>query len=35
MKDTNLQECYGIAYNDIKDRIGYLNANGVFVKETR
>jgi len=35
MKDTNLQECYGIAYNDIKDRIGYLNANGVFVKETK
>jgi len=35
MKDTNLQECYDIAYNDIKDRIGYLNANGVFVKETR
>ena len=33
MKDTNLQECYNVAYNDIKDRKGFLNSDGIFVKE--
>jgi hypothetical protein len=33
MKKTNLAECYTVAYNDIKDRKGYLNENGVFIKE--
>jgi hypothetical protein len=26
--------CLGMAYDEIKDRKGYLNANGVFVKES-
>lgn len=25
--------CLGMAYDEIKDRKGYLNANGVFIKE--
>lgn len=33
MTGTNLTECLAIAYDDIKDRKGYLNADGVFVKE--
>lgn len=33
MKKTNLAECYTVAYNDIKNRKGYLNENGVFIKE--
>ena len=32
---TTLNECMVIAYNDIKDRKGYLNAEGVFIKEER
>ena len=31
--NTTLAECIEIAYNDIKDRKGYLNAEGVFIKE--
>lgn len=31
--DTSLGECMQVAWNDIKDRKGYLNENGVFVKE--
>ena len=30
---TTLDECIDVAYNDIKDRKGYLNADGVFIKE--
>jgi ribosomal protein L24 len=30
--DTTLDECIDIAYEDIKDRKGYLNAAGVFIK---
>lgn len=33
MEGTTLTECLEIAYNDIKDRKGYLNTDGVFVKE--
>ena len=33
MNDTNLTECFKVAYNDIKDRKGQMNENGVFVKE--
>jgi len=29
---TSLDECYGIAYNDIKDRTGKM-INGIFVKK--
>lgn len=34
MSGTNLTECFQVAYDDIKDRRGYLNENGVFVKDT-
>lgn len=30
-KDTTLQECVQIAYDDIKDRHGYIK-NGIFIK---
>lgn len=30
----DLTDCLRLAYNEIKDRKGYLNANGVFIKET-
>ena len=33
MKGTNLSDCIVTAYDDIKDRKGYLNENGVFIKE--
>ena len=33
LSDTTLQECWNLAYNEIKDRKGYLNANGTFIKE--
>jgi NTP pyrophosphatase (non-canonical NTP hydrolase) len=31
--DVDLVSCLELAYNEIKDRKGYLNADGVFVKE--
>lgn len=31
---TNLEECANVAYEDIKDRKGFLNANGTFIKST-
>jgi len=31
--DTTLDECIDIAYQDIKSRVGFLTADGVFVKE--
>lgn len=34
MTGTNLTECFQTAYDDIKDRRGYLNENGVFIKDT-
>lgn len=34
MTGTNLTECFDTAWNDIKDRGGYLNENGVFIKDT-
>ena len=33
LKGTNLSECWDVAYNDIKDRRGYLNIDGCFIKE--
>jgi hypothetical protein len=33
MSGTNLTECWNVAYNDIKDRKGFLNAEGNFIKE--
>lgn len=34
MNDTTLEECLQVAYDDIKDRKGYLNESGVFIKES-
>ena len=34
MSGTSLDACLKHAYNDIKDRKGYLNAEGVFIKES-
>tara|TARA_R110000851_G_scaffold45642_6_gene111583 strand:- start:362 stop:712 length:351 start_codon:yes stop_codon:yes gene_type:complete len=31
---TTLEECWEVAYNDIKDRKGFLNSNGNFIKTT-
>ena len=31
---TTLEECWEVAYNDIKDRKGFLNKNGNFIKST-
>lgn len=33
MEGLDLLSCLESAYNEIKDRRGYLNANGVFVKD--
>jgi len=32
--DVNLTDCLEAAYNQIKDRRGYMNAEGIFVKES-
>jgi phosphoribosyl-ATP pyrophosphohydrolase len=32
--DLDLVECFKGAYEEIKDRKGYLNADGVFVKQS-
>ena len=34
MLGSSLEECGNIAYNDIKDRKGFLNTNGTFIKES-
>jgi hypothetical protein len=34
LEDLSLRECYLHAWNDIKDRKGYLSKDGCFVKET-
>ena len=31
--NTDITECLRVAYDDIKDRKGYLNEDGIFVKE--
>lgn len=31
--DTDIRECLQVAFDDIKDRKGYLNSAGVFIKE--
>lgn len=35
LSGTTLESCLKHAYNDIKDRKGYLNAEGVFIKEEK
>jgi NTP pyrophosphatase (non-canonical NTP hydrolase) len=34
MKNTTIGKSWNVAWNDIKDRKGFLNENGVFVKDT-
>ena len=34
MYELSLEECLEVAYNDIKDRKGYLNGAGVFIKDS-
>jgi NTP pyrophosphatase (non-canonical NTP hydrolase) len=34
MHGTTLEQCLAHAYNDIKDRKGYMNEKGVFIKES-
>ena len=31
--DIDLVECLELAYNEIKDRKGYMNSDGIFVKQ--
>jgi NTP pyrophosphatase (non-canonical NTP hydrolase) len=31
--DINLTDCYKLAYEEIKDRKGYLTPEGIFVKQ--
>jgi len=33
MHDTSLEECLKVAYEDIKDRKGHMNSEGIFIKE--
>ena len=33
LEDINLTQCLEAAYSEIKDRKGYLNKDGVFVKQ--
>jgi NTP pyrophosphatase (non-canonical NTP hydrolase) len=33
LMDVNLVDCLEAAYQQIKDRRGYMNAEGIFVKE--
>ncbi len=33
MSGTTLEECLGISFYSIRGRKGYLNGNGVFIKE--
>ncbi len=34
LADVNLVECMYLAYDEIKDRKGYMNADGIFVKQS-
>ena len=34
MNELTLEECLEVAYLDIKDRTGYLNGAGVFIKDS-
>ena len=35
IRNTNLAECWNIAYEDIKDRTGYLNEHGTYIKDEK
>ena len=32
--NTTLEECFSLAWDEIKDRKGFLNADGIFIKES-
>jgi uncharacterized protein YabN with tetrapyrrole methylase and pyrophosphatase domain len=34
LEDVSLTDCLDAAYQEIKDRRGYMNKDGIFVKET-
>ena len=34
MTGSTLEECWNVAYNDIKDRKGFINNHGTFIKST-
>ena len=34
MNELTLEQCLEVAYEDIKDRKGYLNSAGVFIKDS-
>jgi len=33
LEGTTIEKCMKLAYNEIKDRKGYLNKDGIFIKE--
>ncbi len=33
LEGTTIEHCMKLAYNEIKDRKGYLNKDGIFIKE--
>ncbi len=33
MFDTSLERCLEVAYDDIKNRKGHMNSEGIFIKE--
>lgn len=35
IEDLDLKKCFAEAYGQIKDRKGYLNENGVWIKEEK
>lgn len=35
LADVNVTTCFNDAYQEIKDRKGYMNKNGIFVKEQK
>jgi NTP pyrophosphatase (non-canonical NTP hydrolase) len=35
LEGTKIEECIDSAYDEIKDRRGYLNEQGVFIKEEK
>lgn len=34
LEDLDMNQCLEAAYQEIKDRKGYMNSDGIFVKET-
>ena len=33
LEGTSIERCMGLAYDEIKDRKGFLNEDGIFIKE--